>query len=73
MLTDRRVLDQQLQDTIHQFEHKTGVVEKIDQDSAQLAAALSGGVPIIISTIHKFGFIQNKVRVGCLPVPNRRQ
>ena len=37
VLTDRKVLDQQLQDTINQFEHKSGVVEKIDQDSKQLA------------------------------------
>ena len=31
VVTDRRVLDQQLQQTIYQFEHKTGVVEK-DED-----------------------------------------
>ena len=36
----RRVLDQQLQNTIYQFEHKTGVVEKIDEDTRQLARAL---------------------------------
>ena len=33
VITDRRVLDQQLQDTIYQFEHKQGVVQKIDEDS----------------------------------------
>src|SRR5690606_23516302 len=33
VVTDRRVLDQQLQNTIYQFEHKTGVVEKIDEDT----------------------------------------
>ncbi len=65
VLTDRRVLDQQLQNTIHQFDHKEGVVEKIDKHSDQLATALATGTPIIISTIHKFGFIQNKV--GQLP------
>jgi type I restriction enzyme R subunit len=68
VLTDRTVLDRQLQDTIYQFEHKTGVVEKIDTDSAQLARALTAGVPIIISTIHKFGFIQDKVQA----LPDRR-
>jgi len=68
VLTDRTVLDRQLQDTIYQFEHKTGVVEKIDTDSAQLAHALTAGVPIIISTIHKFGFIQDKVQA----LPDRR-
>ena len=57
VVTDRRVLDQQLQNTIYQFEHKTGVVEKIEEDTRQLARALSTGTPIIISTIQKFPFI----------------
>lgn len=62
VVTDRRVLDQQLQNTIYQFEHKTGVVEKIDENTQQLAKALSGGVPIIISTIQKFPFISQAIR-----------
>ncbi len=57
VMTDRRVLDQQLQNTIYQFEHKTGVVEKIDENTQQLASALSNGTPIIIITIQKFPFI----------------
>ena len=57
VITDRRVLDQQLQETIYQFEHKTGVVEKIDEDTQQLARALSQGTPIVITTIQKFPFI----------------
>lgn len=57
VVTDRTVLDQQLQETIYQFEHKTGVVEKIDENTQQLAKALSGGTPIIITTIQKFPFI----------------
>ena len=57
VVTDRRVLDQQLQNTIYQFEHKTGVVEKIDEDTQQLARALSGGTPIVITTLQKFPFI----------------
>ena len=57
VVTDRRVLDQQLQATIYQFEHKTGVVEKIDEDTRQLAQALSQGTPIVITTIQKFPFI----------------
>lgn len=57
VVTDRRVLDQQMQNTIYQFEHKTGVVEKIEEDTRQLARALSGGTPIVISTIQKFPFI----------------
>ena len=43
--------------TIYQFEHKTGVVEKIDENTQQLARALSHGTPIVISTIQKFPFI----------------
>lgn len=57
VITDRRVLDRQLQDTIYQFEHTDGVVKKIDDDTKQLVEALSSGVPIIISTIQKFPFI----------------
>jgi len=57
VVTDRRVLDQQLQATIYQFEHKTGVVDKIDEDTQQLARALSLGTPIVITTIQKFPFI----------------
>jgi type I restriction enzyme R subunit len=57
VITDRRVLDQQLQNTIYQFEHKQGVVQKIDENTQQLAQALSSGVPIVISTIQKFPFI----------------
>ncbi|MGB8247258.1 MAG: type I restriction endonuclease [Chlorobium sp.] len=57
VITDRVVLDRQLQDTIFQFEHKQGVVQKIDENTQQLAKALADGVPIIISTIQKFPFI----------------
>ena len=65
VVTDRRVLDQQLQNTIYQFEHKSGVVQKIDEDSTQLAEALKSGVPIIITTLQKFPFVTEKV--GALP------
>jgi len=57
VVTDRRVLDQQLQNTIYQFEHKLGVVEKIDEDTRQLVQALMSGTPIIITTLQKFPFI----------------
>lgn len=56
VITDRTVLDQQLQNTIYQFEHKSGVVERIDQDSEQLATAIKAGVNIIITTLQKFPF-----------------
>jgi len=61
VVTDRVVLDQQLQDTIYQFEHKQGVVQKIDTDSDQLAAALSKGAPIIITTLQKFPYATEKM------------
>ncbi len=51
VVTDRVVLDQQLQDTIYQFEHKRGVVQRIDESSRQLAEALENAVPVIITTM----------------------
>ena len=57
VVTDRKILDQQLQDTIYQFDHKLGVVQKIDEDTRQLVQALANGTPIIITTLQKFPFI----------------
>ena len=61
VVTDRVVLDQQLQDTIYQFEHKRGVVQKVDERSRQLAEALENAVPIIITTLQKFPFISRQL------------
>ena len=61
VVTDRVVLDQQLQDTIYQFEHKFGVVQKIDERSRQLAEALENAVPIIITTLQKFPFVSQQL------------
>ncbi len=61
VITDRRVLDRQLQDTIYQFEHVDGVVQKIDNNSTQLAEAINTGKKIIITTLQKFPFIIEKV------------
>ena len=61
VVTDRRVLNQQLQDTIYQFEHKQGVVEKINKNTKQLTRALSSGVPIIITTIQKFPHVAKAI------------
>lgn len=61
VVTDRKVLDHQLQNTIYQFEHKTGVVQKIDKDSSQLASAIGYGTNIIITTLQKFPYIIDKV------------
>ncbi|MCA9062877.1 MAG: type I restriction endonuclease subunit R, partial [Planctomycetaceae bacterium] len=80
VITDRLVLDQQLQDTIYQFEHRQGVVQKIDESSQQLAQALESGVPIIISTLQKFPFVSRQLlklaekrgEVGSGVLPTRR-
>lgn len=61
VITDRKVLDSQLQNTIYQFEHKEGVVRKIDKNSQQLADALSVGANIVITTLQKFPYILNKI------------
>ncbi len=61
VITDRKVLDSQLQKTIYQFEHKDGVVQKIDKDSTQLANAITAGSHIIITTLQKFPFILDKI------------
>ena len=61
VITDRRVLDQQLQDTIYQFEHRQGVVQKIDEDSRQLARALESAVPVIVTTLQKFPFVSRQL------------
>ncbi len=60
VVTDRRVLDDQLQDTIYQFEHADGVVGRINakegegSKSEKLAVALENAQPIIIVTIQTF-------------------
>ena len=61
VVTDRLVLDQQLQQTIYQFEHKLGVVRKIHKDSRQLAEALESGVPIVVTTLQKFPFVSTQL------------
>jgi len=60
VITDRTVLDKQLQDTIYQFEHAQGVVKQINREtssqskSEQLAEALAEQTRIIIVTIQTF-------------------
>lgn len=61
VITDRRVLDKQLQDAVYQLEHKAGMVERINKDSNQLAQAINGETRIIITTLQKFPFIMEKV------------
>ena len=62
VITDRVVLDRQLQDTIYQFEHVRGVVVKIDRDSTQLAEALAGEqARVIVTTLQKFPFVLDRI------------
>ncbi|MDD5007381.1 MAG: type I restriction endonuclease [Syntrophorhabdaceae bacterium] len=57
VITDRKVLDKQLQDAIYQIEHAQGVVKPIDESSRQLAEALVDGTKIVITTLQKFPFV----------------
>jgi type I restriction enzyme R subunit len=67
VVTDRTVLDSQLQETIGQFDHASGVVSRINRDegdskSAQLAEALANGTPIIIVTIQTFPYVLKAIQ-----------
>jgi type I restriction enzyme, R subunit len=65
VVTDRTVLDSQLQDAIKQIDAKTGVVLGIDNSSGAkstaLAAALAAGTQIIVVTIQTFGFVLDQL------------
>lgn len=65
VITDRRVLDRQLQSTVRQFEQTLGVVENIDRTSRQLREALEAGKTIIVTTLQKFPIIAREI--GELP------
>ncbi|WP_053956350.1 type I restriction endonuclease subunit R [Inediibacterium massiliense] len=64
VVTDRKVLDKQLQDAIYQLEHKNGLVIKIDdkKNSTDLADAITSGIKIIITTIQKFPYALEKIK-----------
>lgn len=65
VITDRRVLDHQLQRTVRQFQQTLGVVENIDKTSKQLKEALEEGKTIIVTTLQKFPVIARQM--GELP------
>jgi type I restriction enzyme R subunit len=65
VVTDRRILDRQLQATMLQFEQTLGVVENIDTTSRQLKEALKSGKTIIVTTLQKFPVIVKDI--GELP------
>lgn len=64
IVTDRRVLDSQLQNTVYQFDHVEGVVQKIDKNAKQLKEAIEAGTGIIITTLQKFPVIYEEVNTG---------
>ena len=63
VVTDRTVLDAQLQETISGFDHTLGAVETIGEDksSKDLRDALNAGVRIIVTTLQKFPVIYQEV------------
>ena len=63
VITDRRVLDKQLQQTVQQFEQTLGVVENIDKTSGQLKDALENGKTIIVTTLQKFPVIVDQIEL----------
>ena len=63
IITDRIVVDRQLQDAVMGLEHKEGLIKVMDDKctSQDLAAALNGNTKIIVTTIHKFMYIKDIV------------
>ncbi|MDY0206654.1 MAG: DEAD/DEAH box helicase family protein [Pseudomonas sp.] len=68
VITDRTVLDSQLQDTIYQFDHNEGMIARVNREEAQgskskqLAAELKAGTSIIIVTIQTFPHVLEAIR-----------
>lgn len=63
IVTDRRVLDQQLQNTIDGMDHLPGFVETIDKDkhAKDLKTAINDGARIIVTTLQKFPVIYKEI------------
>jgi type I restriction enzyme R subunit len=61
IITDRRILDRQLQQTVRQFQQVDGVVENIDKTSRQLKEALELGKTIVVTTLQKFPVIAQQM------------
>ncbi len=60
VITDRKVLDKQLQDTVAGFDHTPGTIVRVDKDSRQLKEALEGNAArVIITTLQKFPVVVN--------------
>ena len=61
VVSDRRVIDKQLQEQVKQIEKVKGIVEVIDRDSNQLGEAMMSGRNIVVTTIQKFPFIMESM------------
>lgn len=62
VISDRRVIDQQLQDQVKAIEKIKGIVEVIEKDSKQLGEALKTGSNIVVTTLQKFPYILEEVK-----------
>jgi type I restriction enzyme R subunit len=62
VITDRRILDRQLQRNMIQFERTPGVLENIDTTSRKLKTALEDGKTIIVCTLQKFLVIAGEMK-----------
>jgi len=61
VITDRKVLDKQIQNTIRQLEQTKGVVCNVDINSQQLREYLEQGKSIIVTTVQKFPIISEEI------------
>ncbi|MBP9855851.1 MAG: type I restriction endonuclease subunit R [Candidatus Pacebacteria bacterium] len=61
VVTDRRVLDRQLSDTIKSFSQVTGLVKHVENGGKELKESLESGVKIITTTLQKFPVIVDAV------------
>lgn len=62
VVSDRRVIDKQLQNQVQSIEKVKGIVEKIEKHSEQLREALETGSNIVVTTLHKFPYILEEVK-----------
>ncbi len=68
IITDRRILDRQLRNTVIAFEQTAGMVQPITKGSRQLKRALELGKKIITTTLQKFPIISEEMRA----IPGKR-
>ncbi|EJF7502146.1 type I restriction endonuclease subunit R [Campylobacter upsaliensis] len=61
VVTDRRVLDRQIQENVKSFTQDKNLVESITEGSRQLKAAIEEGKKIIVTTIQKFPYIADEI------------